>query len=440
MPGAVIQSIPVGVVQLTPLYSINASTLFTNATTLPLWGINSHATIDDDGAHPISGATNTAVCQALGATVLRMDICDWPDIETSKGVYSFPHDSSITGVTTAGITVSVVFAYSNTLYESSYYTGPADATGRTAFVNYANTCVAHYGTSNFIFEIWNEENISNGAGQYSWAPAASTTNYSALVNAAVPAIIASNSSAQIITGGLSPGGGSGFIDPDTFVAAIASDITVWSDLAGIGFHPYSYSGNTPDIFTSLCSSFVSSAGNGKPIYANEVGAPTGSYQAPTEALKAVVIAETLGSAIISQVYMCCIYEAISNTGFGLFSWVDTGGGTFTYSALPAATAMAAITTACAGTTSFDAAEISTVPLYQITLHKSGSHTHIVWVGQGSTWPPSSAYTYNLTEASPPSHVTATDTQNNSVPVAVAGNVVSFDVYGAVGPVIVNVTP
>lgn len=399
------------------------------ASTLPLFGVNTHKTIDD-GPTPITPAQNLSMVQTLGVSLVRIDTTNWQDIETSAGVYNFaasdPYITGASGLRTAGMTVQLLLGYSNTLYESSIFTGPTDSTGKTAYDNYAGgaagSVVAHYGATGFIYELWNEPNISTGAGGYAWSPSANATDYSALATGAAAAIVGRTAAAKIITAGVAPTGAG--IDPVPFGTTMNGALT-WTNFQGAALHPYNngvLESSIPEQSITDSAAFAAAVSNAAAIYWSEVGYPTVAT-GNSETLKAIYDARLVLSAVIAQVKEIALYQLASDGGFGLFDG--------SFNILPAGTAYKNLISAFAGATSIDASQFASLKFWAIACHISGGVRRIVWSA-------SSTYVFASTESSI-SAASAVDLFGNSIPVTINGNVVSVTIDPNVGPVVLSVT-
>lgn len=409
--------------------STNLASIFSGhaGSTLPAFGINTHIQVDDNGA-VIPPTTNLAMAQTLGVTLVRADFVPWQTVEASAGVYSFtasdPYITGASGFWTAGMTVQLIHAYSNTLYESTIQTGPTDTAGKTAFANYAGgavgSVVPHYGTTRMIYETpWQEENIGCGvAGNYSWSLSANATDYSALVNVVAPAIIARTVGAKLITGGVAPTGCG--INPVPFGTTMNTAITVWANYQGAALHPYQGSG-IPEQSIADSAAFAAAVTNAAAIYWSEVGYST--VDVLSETVKAQYDTRLALSAVIAQVKQIILYQLASCSGFGLFDC--------SFNILPAGTAYKNFLSAISGCTTIDALQYSLQSLWEVTCHIAGGVRRIVW---------SASSTFNfVSNESSISAASAVDLSGATISTAVNGNSVSFIVPGNGYAVVLAVT-
>ena len=406
--------------------SNNMAAIFSGqaASALPAFGINTHTTIDNVGA-TITPAQNLSMAQTLGVSLVRIDSVPWQTVESSLGTYSYaasdPYITGASGFRTAGMTVQLVLAYSNTLYESTIYTGPTDTAGKTAYNNYTKAVSAHYGATGIKLEVWNESNLGTGVGSYAWSPTPNASDFSTLANGAASAILGVTPGAQIITGGLSPGAG---IAPNTYGATM-NGLLSWPSFIGAGLHPYNNgftSGTLPEQSISDTSSFKSAVSNAAGIYWSEAGYPVTDTN-NSETMKAVYNARLVLSAIVSQVKQVILYELASSGGYGLFD--------ASFNILPAGTAYKNLITAMSGCTTIDAAQYTQQNVWQVNCNISGGARRIVWCASGS-------YTFVSNETSI-SAASAKDLFGSAVAATISGNRVSVPIAAGGGPIVLAVT-
>jgi hypothetical protein len=410
--------------------------------TAPKFGINTHTNINNTTT--ITPAQNVTMLQYLGVSAVRIDAVDWQKIEpTTKGTYvwsgsgagtSFgdPYINGANGLLTAGFTVNVALAYSNTLYESSYFTAPTDTAGKTAFATYAAAVAARYGATKMIYEIWNEENISNGAGNYSWAPAASAANFAALVDQTVAAILAAAPGATIIPGAVVTAGGTGYIAPDTFIASYLSDSTTLANQAGIAFHPYSgtLSGaQTPEwAMNALVPPFVT-ASSSKPQTYNEFSYEVVNCNNSFTTTAVFNMRQALALIILGCVTLQPYNLVMDSSDFGYFD--------ASFNPLPSAVGYKAIIAAFSGATAITYASKTyhggaAADFYQIKIEKSSTSYVII------AWASISTFTFTYAAGALLLSSPATDLFGNAVSVSNDGSGnLTYKVSDATGPVILT---
>jgi hypothetical protein len=127
---------------------------------------------------PIEGEME--LLAAAGFRWVRMDL-GWGNIERERGVYDFSAFVRLTGhLQKHGIKALFILDYSNRLYESDRSVRTEE--GRQAFARWAAAAAKRYQGRGYIWEVWNEPNISF------WKPKPDAGDYSALANAAAAAI------------------------------------------------------------------------------------------------------------------------------------------------------------------------------------------------------------------------------------------------------------
>lgn len=386
---------------------------------LPKLGVCVALTRNHDGANAVPDATNVSLAQGIGATVIRLDAF-WAAIEGSLGIYNWSSkDGLITAARNAGLTVVLILGYGNTLYGMASATAaPAVGSQTTAFANFCAAAVTQYGTSNIIYEVWNEQNL---VGQWNGSPSAS--QFGAVFNAASAAMKAVNAGCVVVSGGLGTQGQGPPNDPNTYAAAFS----VLTNSDGVADHPYN---TKPENILTDCSSFVASIS--KPFYITEFGYTVPNVPKKTQAQKANWLARGMLSALGSGARMLIIYNMISdstdptNVG-GSFGLHD-----FSYNPLPAAVQFSAIAALC---TNCRVMERFRYPegAHQINFYKNdGSVSCVVW-GETIT---DFSVTLNLGSYS---GLTSIDLLGNSVPYVTSGQQVTFAVSDGMAPVVITIS-
>ncbi|GCE30043.1 hypothetical protein KDA_55270 [Dictyobacter alpinus] len=224
-----------------------------------------------NGLHFESYDPNLAPLVATtGAGWARADLT-WANIEKTQGQYDFSvYDPWMNALQQQGITPFVILDYSNPLYDGG--NTPYDDAGYSAYANYAQAVLHHYGSQITAVEVWNEYNW-NAAGPCS----RSTSCYVQLLKTAYQAVKAVNTNITVVGG------------------AVAEDESGWFDgifqggglqyMDAVSGHPYTDKQtaapeNTAG--TSLDQQMIGLEGaikqynNGqpKPIWISELGWPT----------------------------------------------------------------------------------------------------------------------------------------------------------------------
>ena len=172
------------------------------------------------------------------------------------------------------------------------------------------------------FEIWNEPN----SGAF-WLPAPNPAAYVQLLQAADTAIKAVDPGAFVITGGLAPeANDASDINEVTFLQDMYAD-GAKGYFNAVGDHPYSYPAlpNTYEAWSgwsqmdatpvSLESTMAANGDGAKPIWATEVGAPTGGPDSVGTAGQAQDLTQAIDNAKSSS-YIGALY---------MYTYQDSGG-------------------------------------------------------------------------------------------------------------------
>lgn len=135
-------------------------------------GVNIHFTDPAEG--------EMELLAAAGFRWVRMDF-SWGATERERGVYDFSaYDRLAAHLAKQGMKALFILDYGNKLYETDSSVRTAE--GRAAFARWAAAAVKHFQGRGYLWEIWNEPNISF------WKPAPNVDDYAALANAAAKAI------------------------------------------------------------------------------------------------------------------------------------------------------------------------------------------------------------------------------------------------------------
>lgn len=129
----------------------------------------------------------------------------WNAIEKEVGVYDFSGwDAQMDHARTKGIRIIGCFFSNNKLHENDQDGGIQTEAGRQGFAAWAAACATHYADHDVIWEIWNEPNVRTfwrKSGKHNSKEFAA--EYSALVNAVTPAMLAANPDAVVLAGSVS---------------------------------------------------------------------------------------------------------------------------------------------------------------------------------------------------------------------------------------------
>jgi hypothetical protein len=139
-----------------------------------------------------------------GCSWVRMDLF-WTDIEISPGVYSFSNfDKLVTALEARGMKPLFILDYASLLHSDCptcpdwFLYGPESQQTIKAFGDYAEAVARHFAGRGVRYEVWNEPNLS-----VFWRPMANASQYAALAREAIARVHLGDSSALVVTAGLS---------------------------------------------------------------------------------------------------------------------------------------------------------------------------------------------------------------------------------------------
>jgi hypothetical protein len=264
--------------------------------------------------------------KSIGITSIRIG-ADWAYISyAGPGTYDWSQlDQEVASIRAAGMSMDMVIMGTPSWAavageEASDVAQPASP---AAFGQFAAAVAQRYAPQGVQdFEIWNEPNSAAF-----WAPAPNPAAYVQLLQAADTDIKAVDPGALVITGGLAPEANDGSdINEVTFLQDMYADGAKGS-FDAVGDHPYSYPA-LPDTYqawsgwsqmdatpASLESTMAANGDGGKPIWATEVGAPTGGP-------------DSVGTAGQAQELTQAIDDAKSSSFIGalyIYTYEDSGG-------------------------------------------------------------------------------------------------------------------
>jgi hypothetical protein len=248
--------------------------------------------------------TDLNIDQTAGAKWIRIDI-NWAQIQAGGPTsYDWTNiDNVVEGAEARGMSVLGILVYTPSWDRptgSGANYGPTPA----SYAAFASAAVAHYSALGVhAYEIWNEENTVA-----SWTPAPNPVAYTALLQAAYPAIKQADPTATVVTGGLAPAtdDSSGDIAPVEFLGDVYAD-GGQGYFDAVGMHPYCWPANPGDADSwsawyeiygtspSIRSLMVAHGDANKPVWATEFGAPTGgpSGSYVTDAQQASMISQAI---------------------------------------------------------------------------------------------------------------------------------------------------
>ena len=234
---------------------------------------------------------------ASGAQWLRLDM-PWPSLQPTPTTWNWGPFDRIIGLAQArGLKIVGLVSYTPGWAKAAGAPAAAGPADPATFAAFMRAVVGRYGPMGIKhWEIWNEPNQA-----WAWDrpdPAA----YSRLLQAAAPAIRATDPSATIITAGLAPAAdrADGWeISPLTFLKGVYAAGGAGS-FDAVGIHPYTFpympndpttAGWSPFMRLPLVHDLMAANGDGaKQIWLTEFGAPTGTGTgAVSEAVQAEMV-------------------------------------------------------------------------------------------------------------------------------------------------------
>jgi hypothetical protein len=268
--------------------------------------------------HNLNEGPNTlALMHGIGIRYIRIDL-DWAAVEKAAGVYDFSaYDPFVSRASNAGLKVLFILDYSNPLYDGGY--SPYDATGDTAYANFAKAAVTHYQGKGVIWEIYNEpQNFwTSPGGTLSPTNDAATVAplYSAMAVAAESAIKSAFPNETVIgpaSGWFDSGTQPNWSNTQTFLNDIFQ-VGVGQYLDAISVHAYRTVPETaPADYGWLQQQMIGGKITDLPIASSEWGYAT-TNTGGSEQVKAQLLARMLLVNMMNNIPLSIIYD-----------WMDDG--------------------------------------------------------------------------------------------------------------------
>jgi polysaccharide biosynthesis protein PslG len=241
--------------------------------------------------------------KAAGAGWLRFDI-NW-DVIQYGGPSSYnwaPFDAVVNAARARGLQLLGTILYTPPWARAAGTSPQYPPTNLSDYSNFAKLAAQHFGSLGVhAYEIWNEPNISF------WLPSPDPVRYTSMLKLAYAAIKQSDSTATVVSAGLSPYGSygqsdAGHMNPINFLEQMyAAGAKAYMD--AVGWHPYNYpyglgyagwsawsqmSATSP----SARSVMTANGDSAKQIWLTEFGEPTGSStRAVTDAAQAQFVTD-----------------------------------------------------------------------------------------------------------------------------------------------------
>lgn len=228
--------------------------------------------------------------RATGSKWVRMDI-EWASVQWAGPTYYdwTVYDNAINAALSKGMKVVGILDYTPAWARPAGTTKMYPPTDVSTYVNFIHQAVRRYAPLGVHhWEIWNEPNSTTF-----WKPTPNVAAYANLLRAAYQAIKQDDSTAIVISAGLSPATDDGInIAPVTFLTQLYA-VGAGTSMDAVGFHPYSFPAMPSDAYQwnawqqmentspSLRSVMMQNGDTDKKIWITEYGAPTDGPQGST---------------------------------------------------------------------------------------------------------------------------------------------------------------
>ena len=399
------------------------------AAALPIMGAGITLFQNHDSTLPVPVATNVAMFNGINGKIVR-DGRPWASIESAAGVYDFTvqnNDATLNAIKAAGGTVCFNISLTNALYGSG---PPTTSPQITAYTNYAVAAVNHYGTSQMMYELGNEQNLAAN-----WNGSPSVSQYITLINTCAAAMRAAVPSCIIVTGGMGNQGQSAPNDPNTYGAAMVAGMSPIGNFSGVGMHPYAtnLALSGPEGLIAIMSSLSAAIGNALPLYSTEQGYSQDQVGF-SQRRRGVYAARSALSFLINRPAMTAWFEMCNETADPIDHESNFGLYDVNFQALPAALGYGTILGLRNNCATYDILQYPAW-VYQINFHQNdGSLARVVW---NYHMPP-----MNMTQSidvGAPTTLSVSDCFGAPVSFNKVGTVVTFLMTESTGPVVVTTT-
>jgi VCBS repeat-containing protein len=227
---------------------------------------------------PAQTTAALALLKSDGITTIRM-LVPWAGVEPASGVYSWTAiDRIVTDANADGMQIDAVVD-STPSWALAGGVAISGEPNTTDFATFASALATRYAGQISSYEIYNEVNAVTF-----WTPAPSAAQYTALLQAAYPAIKAADPNAEVIAAGLASvlTFGNLTIDPVTYLQEMYAD-GAQGYFDAVAFHPYNYNAefssgtySTSPIkeVEAMYALMVANGDGAKEIWATEYGEPS----------------------------------------------------------------------------------------------------------------------------------------------------------------------
>jgi YVTN family beta-propeller protein/VCBS repeat-containing protein len=227
---------------------------------------------------PAQVSAALALLKGDGVTTIRM-LVPWAAVEPASGVYNWKAMDTIVNTATAdGMSIDAVIDST----PSWALAGGLPISGEpnvTDFAGFAGTMATRYAGQISSYEIYNEVNAVTF-----WTPGPSAAQYTALLQAAYPAIKAADPNAEVVAAGLAAviSAGGLTIDPVSFLTQMYAD-GAGGYFDAVAYHPYNYnaefstgtySSSPLQQVEAMYQVMVANGDGAKEIWATEYGEPS----------------------------------------------------------------------------------------------------------------------------------------------------------------------
>lgn len=399
-----------------------------DAANLPVIGINTHLSRFGAGGGNTPNAVNIALMQECGASMARIDMVNWDQIERTLGSYDWTKsDAMISALRAANIKINILLAYANILYGSDGWSaGFTTQAQLDAYSNYCAIVASRYHGNDVQYELRNEPNLP-----IFWAPIPDPEMCAKMTTQAAAAIRAVRPAATILSPGISNTGALEGWGPYMKTWMSVVDL---GNIDGFSFHPYNQGdlvGQSPESSLLHLHDFANVTKNSKPIYSTEWGYPH-NWSSKSAKRQAILTTRAILTSIIAGVKCHLHYDLIDDgtdysddeQTYGLYD--------NSFAIKPAGIAFKAITAALAGCVTFRVGFDASRKIVSLFVQKANGQVIIVW-----TYDTGNSKTFT-SAIGPGKTVSCVDLFGASKTCNYSGGSLSLRIIEAAGPLLVTV--